>query len=108
MTEPVTIYRLKLRRGRGGSSSPDWRLYEDEKDFNDALLEALIEAQASNPDNYRQSAYRPCMYWVRHILRREDDCRPVARVISAEKLEDGRWVDVNPRLLPPRLEFESE
>lgn len=108
-TEPVEIYRLKLRYGTNGSSSPDWKIYENFQEFEEKLLEAAIEAKSRSFNYTRGREWLKFDWWNRYILGREDDysgrIRKVSNVIGAEKLVDGQWVELNYTLHPPRLEF---
>lgn len=105
-TDKVEVYRLKLRRGTG-SSFPDWKLYESKEEFDRDLLDALIEEAA----NYRNRSpfVAACSQWIKQMFPWRDDYRysPISTVVGAERLIDGEWVALKPRLLPPRLEFDD-
>lgn len=105
VTDKVEVYRLKLRRGTT-SNWPDWRLYESKGDFESDLLEALIE-EAANYHN-RSPFVGACRAWIEHMFNRDRNYRAVVRVIGAEQLIDGEWVELKPRLVPPSLEYDRE
>lgn len=113
------IYRLKLSRGHGSSHAPDWRLYEDRDRFLLDLTEAMIEAAG------RSTPYRPqygadaraiyernratwlaCAAWVKNVFKRDPSGYGIRKVIGAEKLIDGEWVDIKPTLVPPHVTVE--
>lgn len=118
----VQVYRLRLSRGRGNgqSHSPDWRLYENYDRFMRDLTEAMIEAagrtlphrpmygsDALTIEELNRKRWLACGAWVRHVFKRDPSGHGIQQVIGAEKLIDGEWVDMKPRLLPPRVEIDE-
>lgn len=101
--ERVEIYRLRTSQGTANSASGHWEYYEDLARFTDDLLEALIEAEGRN--GYRggkeRSLWLSCRAWLTEILKKDTDGYGTNRVIGAEHLVDGVWVDVEPKLTPP-------
>lgn len=105
----VEVFRIRYSRAIGGQ----WDLYENREAFEAAVLEAMIEvaAAAHNRDPVVRRAERACAMWARSmfarsVFSRDDDLRPVERVYAVEQLVDGEWVELAPRLVPPRLEWD--
>lgn len=97
------VYRLCLSMGGPNSGWGNWTLYEDRKEFEERLLDALIEAAARN----RRKRSRACWTWFKAKFGKEPEYIGVEKVIAAEALIDGEWVDMEPRLVPPSVVFEK-
>lgn len=108
--KPVEVYRLKLARGNqsGSGSGGDWRLYESRKEFEADLLCALIEAAAHGTNRDRSW---PARWWLQHKLRKGEDVPhaewTTSRVVAAERLVSGEWVDLGASLIEPSIRYEE-
>jgi len=102
------IYRLRLSKGTQNSHVPDWRLYESRDSFEHDLMDAMLEAESR--------AYRSKMTDAEHYLVKiwhrlrgtgNSDAFGINKIVGAEQLIDDEWVDLKPRLVPPRIEFDN-
>jgi hypothetical protein len=105
MSEPVSLYRLHTARRNGNASTGNVEHYESRERFEEDLLLALIEATAADTD-YRRSrlTWRGCRAWLEHVLKRDGGWQ-AERVVAAQHLVDGQWVDLAPVLVPPHVVF---
>lgn len=105
MTE---IYRLRLSKGTSNSHVPDWRLYENRAEFERDLLESMLEVESRN----HRSRLTDSEHWAVRIWHRlrgtgNDDGFGINKIIGAEQLIDDEWVDLRPRLVPPKIEYDN-
>lgn len=103
MSGDVQVYRLRLSRGTRSSHVGDWTIYEDFAEFERRLLEAMVEA-GSRHEN-RDDRSRWILQAWRSAKGLKDEDFGLNKVIGAERLVDGEWVDMKPTLIPPRVEF---
>lgn len=101
MTE---LYKLFTTRGvRNASSSGHVEIYESRKEFEDALMIALLETERNSGD-YRTRMFQLVRNWFVGTGKDRETPRTLT-VQKAQKLVDGEWQDLKYTLHPPRLEF---
>jgi hypothetical protein len=99
------LYRIKMGMRSGAASWGKWDYYEDENSFKEKLLLALISEEATRARGSRL-IWRSARAWLGEILEVDENKPQIDRVFAAEKLVEGEWVDLKPRLIPPSLEFD--
>lgn len=97
------LYRLHVVRRTGSKV----KLYERPEDFEADLFDALLDAATEKAAHWY--SLRTISAWIRY--RRGEDAdygKRVQRVIAAQQLIDGDWVDLKPHLVPPSIAYEEE
>lgn len=106
MNAPVEMYRLRIVRGNGGSSSGKVEHFENRERFELEVLEALIEAFADGRSHgTAHQKWRAAYGWRKKVIdrRKGDDRLRCIRFMAAEQLVNGEWVDLKPELLLPSI-----
>ena len=102
---PVELYRVQVSFKRGASSWGSTKIYEDRETMERDLLPWLIEARADAYDR-TNDIWRACRAWAKAFFNPDDEDAPTAtRVRGVEKLVNGRWLAMDPKLVPPHLEW---
>lgn len=110
MTKTVEIYRLRVARGNHSAGGGNWTLYENRQDFEAAVFGALVEEATNVKEGTPER--RRARLWLEKVLRGGKDVGlhewTTQKVVAAEKLVNGQWVDLGARLVPPSVEFDAE
>lgn len=97
------LYRLHVVR-RNGSTV---KLYESPERFEADLFDALLDAATGEKAHWY--SLRTISAWIRYRRGENADYgKRVERVVAAQQLIDGDWVDLKPRLVPPSIAYEEE
>lgn len=99
----AAVFRLHVARVNGG----DVQLYESAEAFESDLFSALLDVELHKAQGWPR---RMLYAWKSYRSKGEEEefRLRVQRVIAAQKMTDGEWVDLHPVLVPPRLEFVEE
>lgn len=100
------VYRLRLARTSGAASWGDVDYFEDRERFQARLFDAMLQAEVHDARRMDLRT-RLLSVWQNRPGTDRDEPVKITRVIAAEKLVDGEWVDLEPVLIPPGLTFKE-
>lgn len=95
------LYRLHVARKKGNASWGDVEYVEDRMILDSKLTDALLDVAAEEAHSFKLQLIRK---WQR-FRGKPVDGPDVTRVVKCQKLVGGEWVDLNPVLIPPRVEY---
>lgn len=106
----VQMYRIKLGVNDGGSSTGEWRYYEEHERFaQDLLLFAIENARNSRgPDRDLArvfGAWRRLYRLPRKFLKHEN--YEVRDIFAVDRLVGDQWLPVKYRLSPPSITIQE-
>ncbi len=97
------LWRIKASMGTSNMSTGDWTYYEDQERFERALFDLALEAEANHDYRRDQGRWLRFRAWWKRDHNEDEQRLFCRRIVSVDRMVDGRWVTVEWHIEPPRL-----
>lgn len=100
----MNLYRVRYGLTYGGSSSSEWKYYENLMELRSDLLIANLEIAMEKERGYPR---RILSAWRDFFKKSEDVFPRTTQIYTVEKVKGDEWVQVEYKFFPPEVEISD-